>query len=353
VKPLFFDLQRGELDEQLSAWGQPGFRARQLWHAVYVEYLSSPDQITTLPKPLRERLAASFSFSAITPERTLTSSDQQTSKVLFRLPDGHPLEAVLMVYDRRRTICISTQSGCGMNCSFCATGQMGFFRNLTSGEIVEQVLYFARLLKEQDDRITNIVLMGMGEPFANYDAVLNAIDCLNDHEGANFGERRFTISTVGVVPGIYRFADEKRQINLAVSLHAAIDDLRDKLIPMNRRYPLEELMQACRYYVDTTHRRITFEWALIHNVNDGLDQADAFIARVQGLNCHVNLIPLNPTSAFPGSPPEEADVNTFMQRLTQAGLSCTLRLRRGIDIQAGCGQLAAQHQGTTHSPPQP
>lgn len=344
MKPLLYDLSRSELETRLAEWGQPAYRARQLWHAVYVEWLSDPENITTLPKALRQRLASSLSFSAITPERTLHSSDQQTRKVLFRLPDGHPLEAVLMVYDRRRTICISTQSGCGMNCSFCATGQMGFFRNLSSGEIVEQVLHFGRILHQQEDRITNIVLMGMGEPFANYDAVLEAIDRLNDHEGANFGERRFTISTVGVVPGIYRFSDEKRQVNLAVSLHAATDELRDELIPMNRRYPLEELMQACRYYVDTTHRRISFEWALINGVNDGPEQADAFLELVRGLNCHVNLIPLNPTAAFPGAPPADDAVHAFQDRLTQHGVACTLRLRRGIDIQAGCGQLAAQHQ---------
>jgi len=347
-RPNFYDLSLNELETLLSTWGIPAYRARQIWTAIYGQFIPSPEGITTLPLELRARLGTALRFESLSPARVLASSDQQTQKTLFTLPDQSSIEAVLMVYDRRRTTCISTQAGCAMGCSFCATGQMGFFRSLTSGEIIEQVLYYARHLQQQDERLTNIVLMGMGEPFANYDAVLDAITRLNDPQGANIGERRFTISTVGIVPGIYRFAEEKRQINLAVSLHAATDEVRNELIPINRRYPLDELFTACHYYVDTTSRRITFEWALIQDVNDGLEQADALIERLRGLICHVNLIPLNPTGAFPGLAPAPQRISAFQARLEENHIPCTLRLRRGVDIQAGCGQLASLEQGDSY-----
>jgi 23S rRNA (adenine2503-C2)-methyltransferase len=227
-----------------------------------------------------------------------------------------------------------------MGCVFCATGQMGFKRHLTSGEIVAQVMYYARLLHEENSSVTNIVLMGMGEPFHNYDHTLAAIDRLNDPDGYHFGARRFTVSTVGLVPQIKRFADEKRQVNLAISLHASDDALRQSMLPVNKKYNIDEVLEACRYYVDQTGRRITFEWALIHGVNDTPEEARKLAARLKGLLCHVNAIPLNPTHGYQGRATTRESAWRFKELLEQAGIPCTIRMRRGIDIQAGCGQLA-------------
>jgi len=240
----------------------------------------------------------------------------------------------------RRTLCISTQAGCAMGCVFCATGQMGFKRHLSSGEIVAQVMYYARMLKEENQSVTNIVLMGMGEPFHNYDNTMAAIDRLNDAEGYNFGARRFTISTVGLVPMIRRFANEKRQVNLAISLHAADDESRVSMLPINKKYKIDEVLDASRYYVSQTGRRITFEWALIHGVNDTPEVARKLAARLRGLLCHVNAIPLNPTAGYHGKGTDRQRAAVFKVALEHAGIPCTIRMRRGIDIQAGCGQLA-------------
>jgi 23S rRNA (adenine2503-C2)-methyltransferase len=227
-----------------------------------------------------------------------------------------------------------------MGCVFCATGQMGFKRHLSSGEIVAQVMYYARLLKEENLSVTNIVFMGMGEPFHNYENTIAAVDRLNDSEGYNFGARRMTISTVGLVPQIKRFADEKRQVNLAISLHAADDGERVKMLPVNKRYKIDEVIEACRYYVDRTHRRVTFEWALINGVNDSPEIARKLAARLKGLLCHVNAIPLNPTTGYSGQATSRERAAAFKVSLEQAGIPCTIRMRRGVDIAAGCGQLA-------------
>ncbi len=246
-----------------------------------------------------------------------------------------------MRYEKRNTLCISTQAGCAMGCVFCATGQMGFKRHLSSGEIVAQVMYYARMLHDQGEAVTNVVVMGMGEPFHNYDNTLSAIDRLNDPDGYNFGARRFTISTVGLVPAIRRFAAEKRQVNLAISLHAAEDTLRTSMLPVNKRYPIDELLEACRDYVAITGRRITFEWALINEINDTPEQAHLLAKKLKGLLCHVNAIPLNPTQGFSGKATTRERAEKFKEILDSSGISCTIRLRRGIDIQAGCGQLAS------------
>ena len=336
------DISLEHLTQRLETWGEPQFRAQQIWQAIYHDLATSPDEITTLPKVLREKLKAEFTFGSLSPAAEARSSDGQTRKRLFRLPDGKSIEAVLMGYEKRRTTCISTQAGCAMGCVFCATGQMGLRRNLTSGEIVAQVLFFARQLKAEGKNLTNIVVMGMGEPFHNYEATLRAVDTLGNPEGFNFGARRITISTVGLVPMIEKFAAERRQVNLAVSLHAATDDLRDELVPINRRYPLQPLIEACRNYVELTGRRISLEWALISGVNDGVEQARALVHLIEGLTCHVNLIPLNPTSGFGGEAPADSKADEFARILAEAGIPCTIRSRRGIDIQAGCGQLAVQ-----------
>jgi 23S rRNA (adenine2503-C2)-methyltransferase len=342
--PLFYDLSFFELQQSLQALGEPAFRAKQIWQAIYVDLIADPLEISTLSKTLRQKLADSFSFTSLVPTRTLGSSDKQTIKTLFTLPDDRAIEAVLMYYEERQTLCISTQAGCAMNCVFCATGQMGFKRDLSAGEIVEQVLYYARLLKDENKVVTNIVVMGMGEPFSNYDATLSAIDRLNDASGLNLGARRFTISTVGLVPMINRFASEKRQVNLAVSLHAANNELRSSLLPINKRFPLAQLIQSCRDYVDQTGRRITFEWALINGVNDRDSDAYELAALVKGLLCHVNIIPLNPTNKFDGRATTRERAEAFKEILDGKGIPCTIRLRRGIEIQAGCGQLASMDE---------
>ena len=343
-KPLILDLEYHELEQLLKELGQPGFRAKQIWTALYQTLRHSFDEITTLPKILRDQLLETYDFQAVYPVRSIESRDKQTLKTLFRLGDGHLIEAVLMYYDQRRTLCISTQSGCGIGCSFCATGQMGLRRNLSSGEIIAQVLFYGRKLAETDDKVTNVVLMGMGEPFQNYDNVMKALARLNDEDSFGLGARRFTISTVGIVPKIIQFADEETQFNLAISLHTVNDALRSSMIPINQKYPVDRLIEACRYYVRKTSRRVTFEYALISGVNDSVEDALALASKIRGLICHVNLIPLNPTEGYDAQPTSADQVGVFRQTLEEHNIPCTVRLRRGIEIQAGCGQLAADFE---------
>jgi 23S rRNA (adenine2503-C2)-methyltransferase len=358
VTQLIYDLDLSSLTNLLKEWNEPAYRAKQIWQGLYQHLYNSPEHFTNLPKTLREKLAKNLTFNPFSVKTYIDSSDGFTRKTLFELQDGKVIEAVLMRYGdpadnpqiadsptgrgakNRRTLCISTQAGCAMGCVFCATGQMGFKRHLTSGEIVAQVLYYAHMLKEESQVVTNIVLMGMGEPFHNYENTMTAIDRLNDPHGYNFGARRFTISTVGLVPQIRRFADEKRQVNLAISLHAADDDERLKMLPVNKRYNIEQVIDACKYYIEKTHRRVTFEWALIHGVNDSPEVAQKLAARLKGLLCHVNAIPLNPTMGYSGQATSRERATKFKETLEQAGVPCTIRMRRGIDIAAGCGQLA-------------
>jgi 23S rRNA (adenine2503-C2)-methyltransferase len=344
--PLILDLSLEELVQTLQAWGEPEYRASQIWQGLYVQLWDRPEQFSNIPQSLRNRLKESFNFTSLKPGTILKSSDGETMKTLLALDDGKSVEAVLMHYEQRHTLCISSQAGCAMGCVFCATGQMGFKRHLTSGEIVEQVLFYARKLKHEGQRVTNVVLMGMGEPFHNYDATIAAIDRLNHPQGFNLGERRFTISTVGLLPQIQRFASEKRQINLAISLHAASDEERSALLPINKRYPIADLIHTCRDYVELTGRRITFEWALINGVNDTPEVAHKLVALLKGLLCHVNVIPLNPTRKFTGQATTRQRAQAFKTILENAGIPCTIRIRRGIDIQAGCGQLATEANQT-------
>lgn len=343
-KDFIYDLDLQQLEVLLMEWGEPSYRARQIWQGLYRSLWNDPEQFSVLPAGLRKKLAEHFDFSHLSLEMMLDSRDGETRKSLFRLPDSQPVEAVLMHYNRRHTLCISTQAGCAMGCVFCATGQMGFRRNLTSGEIIEQVLYYARMLAERDEQVTNVVVMGMGEPFHNYANTMAAIDRLNHPEGFNLGARRFTISTVGLVPAIRRFTEEHRQVNLAVSLHAADDHLRSSMMPVNRKYKISEVIQACRDYVDQTHRRVTFEWALIQGVNDTTEQAQKLASLLDGLLCHVNVIPLNPTEGFSGQATTHERALAFQAELQQYGIPCTIRIRRGIDIHAGCGQLAGSQR---------
>lgn len=341
-KPLIYDFDLDELTTLCRDWSEPDFRGVQIYQGLYRHLWGTPEEFTNLAKSFRQRLAEHLCFRHMLPVKTLISSSGNTEKTLFRTPNGMAVETVLMKYRRRRTLCISTQIGCAMGCVFCATGQMGFRRHLTSGEIVEQVLYYARRLKAIDEQVTNVVLMGMGEPLHNYTATMKAIDQLNHPQGFRLGARRFTISTVGLVPMIRRLANERRQINLAVSLHAADDELRSSLLPINHKYPLDELLAACRAYVEKTHRRITFEWALLHQVNDSPAQARRLASLIKGLLCQVNVIPLNPTEKYSGKGTTHKRALAFQEELQRHGIPCTIRLRRGIEIQAGCGQLAGE-----------
>lgn len=339
MRQNIYDLDYETLKRVLSELGQPAYRAGQIWRWLYQHLATDFGQMTNIPSRLQEELAQQLTIPILESAARQKSNDKQTVKELFVLPDGNPIETVLMRYDQRRTLCISTQVGCGMGCVFCATGQMGFSRNLSAGEIISQVIHFARELAMEGDRVTNIVMMGMGEPLHNYDNTIQSLDTLTDDQGFNLGARKITISTVGLVPAIYRYADERRQTPLAVSLHAATDEERSRLIPINRRWPLDQLMEACRYYVQQTGRRLTFEWALIDGDNDTAEQAHRLGALVKGLLCHVNLIPLNPTTGYPGKPSSKAHVAAFQDILARYAISSTVRVRRGIDIQAGCGQL--------------
>jgi 23S rRNA (adenine2503-C2)-methyltransferase len=335
-----YGLSKDELVALLASWNEPRYRADQVWSWLYEQRATSIDEMTNLPKSLRERLKAETSLGVLTQVAEEVSKDG-TVKRLYQLSDGQLIESVLMVYDDgRRTACISTQAGCAMGCVFCATGQMGFARHLSAAEIFEQALLFSGDLERQGERLSNVVLMGMGEPFHNYDASVEAVHRLSNELG--IGARHITVSTVGLVPQIRQFADEGMQVKLAISLHAATDAERGALLPINRRWPLEELIEACRYYIEKTGRRITFEWALIAGENDTLEQANALGQLLKGLLCHVNLIPLNPTPGYAGGPTQSDAAQAFIDILAQYGVTATMRVRRGIDINAGCGQLKSK-----------
>jgi 23S rRNA (adenine2503-C2)-methyltransferase len=344
---FILDLTYNELEDHLKSLGAEPYRAKQILDSIYKKLAGSFAEIKGLPAVLSKRLSMDISFSHLSPRIDLLSSDKWTRKILFDLPDGSQVETVLMGYEKRRTVCISTQAGCGLGCTFCATGQAGLQRNITAGEIVEQVLFFERILKNDipspsgrvREGLTNIVMMGMGEPFVNYNEVMKAIEILTSPDEYNFGARRITVSTVGIVPMINKFAEEHSQVNLAVSLHAASNKLRESMLPINKKYPLEELIPACRNYTEITHRRISFEWALIDSVNDTPEQANSLAKLIKGMLCHVNLIPLNPTEEYNGKESNTKNIQKFRAVLDRHGIPNTLRLRRGIDIHAGCGQL--------------
>jgi len=348
------DVGREDLAEWMREKRQPAFRVDQVWRAVYVEIVDGVEQITTLPQALRTELGEAFPACVHSVDAEQVSSDRRTRKALLRFADGATVEAVLMAYTRRRTVCVSTQVGCSIGCSFCATGRQGFVRDLSAGEIVSQVLHFARKLRHDPDadpgegglRVSNVVFMGMGEPFLNTDATFEAIRRLNDPDGFRLGSRSMTVSTAGIVSGIDRLAEELPQVNLAVSLHAGSDILRNVLVPLNRATPLRELIAACRRYIDATGRRITFEIALIAEVNDSVKHAKEVADLLQGLIAHVNLIPLNsvPGDAFRPSPRKR--VAAFAETLEDRGIPTTVRVGRGIRIQAGCGQLRSRQPAT-------
>jgi 23S rRNA (adenine2503-C2)-methyltransferase len=340
-----YDWSREDLAGLLQ--GQPRYRVDQVWDGLHRQ-LAEPADLTSVPKALRAELA-----HALPPALELVTESLgdggETVKWLWSLAGGALVETVLMHHRSWSTVCVSSQAGCAMACSFCATGQAGFERHLSTGEIVEQVVRAARRARDDGRRLSNVVFMGMGEPLANYDATWAAVERI--HDDLDLGARRITVSTVGVVPGIRRLAAEALPVNLAVSLHAADDALRDQLVPLNRRYPLEVLMDACASYLSARGRRLSFEWALIDGVNDRDQDADrlAGLARGLPLPAHVNLIPLNPTPGYPvrGTPAE--GVRRFRDRLAGSGVAVTVRRTRGTDIDAACGQLRATHE----APPTP
>jgi 23S rRNA (adenine2503-C2)-methyltransferase len=329
--------------------GQPRYRVEQVWSGLYEQGVG-PDELTTLPKPLRAALAdgpdAAEWAPALSPVVESVSEGGDTVKWLWALAEGARVETVLMHYADRTTVCVSTQAGCAMACGFCATGQAGFTRHLTVGEIVEQAVRARTIASAAGGRrLSNVVFMGMGEPLANYEPVWAAVERLHDELGLS--ARHLTLSTVGLVPGIKRLAGERLPVNLAVSLHAANDSLRDSLVPINRRYPLAVLMDACASYLGAKGRRLSFEWALIDGVNDRPSDAAelAGLARGLPLPAHVNLIPLNPTPGFLTRGTPAAGVRAFRDRLVALGVNATVRRNRGTDIDAACGQLAGQSAG--------
>lgn len=340
-----YDLSRTELSALLAQWGYSDYFAAQLWRGLYQDLSTSLDQINGLRPDLVDYLRKYTTLGIPTVQAAIDSTDGFTRKFLLHLEDSQTVETVLMAFKGRATACISTQVGCAMGCVFCATGQMGFMRHLTAGEIVAQVLHISRTLNEQGESLRNIVLMGMGEPLHNYETTMKAMDIIMDHQGLAVAPKYITLSTVGLVPGIRRLADENRPFRLAVSLHGATDAERQALVPPARRWPLAELIDACRYYIAQRNRRIFFEWALIEGENDTAEQAHALGRLLVGLDAHVNLIPLNPTTGFEGKPTNHENAQTFQAVLSRYNLPSTVRQRRGLDIAAGCGQLRAQEAG--------
>ena len=339
-----YDWTRPQLADLLH--GQPGYRVDQVWQGLY-DQGTEPEEWTTLPKSLRATVGGLLP-PALRLATESVSDAGDTVKWLWTLADGRQVETVLMRYPDRATVCVSSQAGCAMACSFCATGQAGFDRHLTTGEIVEQVVRARARAAADGQRLSNVVFMGMGEPFANYDRTWAAVERIDDDLG--LGARHLTLSTVGVVPGIRRLAAAPLPVNLAVSLHVANDRERNELVPINRRYPLAELARACQEYVDATHRRLSFEWALIHDVNDTDRHARELADYARPLRAHVNLIPLNPTPGYAvrGTPPDR--VRHFAERLRDLGVNATIRRTRGTDIDAACGQLRATHGTPVDTP---
>jgi 23S rRNA (adenine2503-C2)-methyltransferase len=343
-----YDLTREQWRLQLVRWELNPVHVARLWNYLYIELAASLDAMPELPPKLRARLAAETQLGVLPTALETASSDGFTHKYLLALHDAEKIETVLMRFTGRVTACVSSQVGCAMGCVFCATGQMGYTRHLSPGEIVAQAVHVARALRTARDpqRLRNIVLMGMGEPLHNYDAVMTAIDILRDETGLALGAERITLSTVGVVPGILRLATEKRPLHLAVSLHAATQAERAALVPAAKKWPLDELMAACRTYSETTGRRIFYEWTLIEGKNDSEAHARAVGELLRGLSAQVNLIPLNPTSGYAGAPTRSEAAKRFQKILAEEfQLPSTVRQRRGIDIAAGCGQLAVAEAG--------
>lgn len=345
----FADFTREEREEKLAELGLPKFRAKQLAQHYYVHHIADVDEMTDIPASAREKIRDALFPELMTPIKFTSADDGETSKSLWRLHDGTLLESVLMRYPGRATLCISSQAGCGMDCPFCATGQGGLDRNLSTAEIIEQVRNAAKQMVDEGGRLSNVVFMGMGEPLANYKRVVKAVKQITAPapEGFGLSMRNVTVSTVGLAPAIRRLADEELSCTLAVSLHTPDDELRDTLVPINNRWSVEEVLDAAKYYVEKTSRRVSIEYALIRDKNDQDFRADMLgrkLHQALGSKVHVNVIPLNPTpgSEWDAAPKERQD--EFVRRVQAQGVPCTVRDTKGQEIAAACGQLAAEER---------
>lgn len=343
MKTLAYNLTSNDWVQWMEKHGQPKFRAKQVMDWLYIKRVSSFDKMSNLPLSLREQLNESFSCSQLE-EITVQQSKDGTVKFLFGLADQHAIETVIMRHQYGISVCVTTQVGCRIGCTFCASTLGGLKRNLTAGEIVSQVVSAQKFLDQTNERIKSIVIMGIGEPFENYDAMAKFIRIINDENGLHIGQRHITVSTSGVVPAIYQFADEGWQVGLAISLHAPNQELRAKLMPISRRYPLAELLEACLYYLETTNRRITFEYALIGGKNDQDSQAHELGQLLKGMNCLVNLIPVNyvPERNYTRTPRNQ--IFQFKRILDSYQVSTTIRREQGHDIDAACGQLRSKYK---------
>ena len=335
-----------EMEKMVMDMGQPRYRADQILYPLYYKFPKNISEIRQLPTAMRDKLVEEgYVIGSATEIHRVVSEDGDTTKLLLNLADGTPVETVLIQYQStkinghpRSTICVSTQVGCAMGCTFCATGQMGFERNLKAEEIVAQVIHFAELLEKRGQHVTNLVFMGMGEPLANYDETIRAVTLLTHARGFGIGQRNITISTIGIISGIERLADEDLQIGLAISLHSPNDKLRQKLVPTAGPHSVEDLIAAGKSYFKKTGRRVTFEYALIENVNDSPEIAKELASLLEGNGSHVNLIPINPTAGN-FQRPSRKSVLEFERILLNAGVNCTVRVEKGSEISAACGQL--------------
>ena len=339
-----------KLGKFLKEKGEKDYRLKQIKKAVFCDLINNWDEATALSKELREELKKEFPIASLELLNLIESKNKDSIKAIFKLEDGNIIETVLMkhlntkeddVKAGRNTVCISSQAGCAIGCGFCATGKMGLKRNLTSEEIVDQILLFARLLKKENQAVNNVVFMGMGEPFLNYDNTIEAIRILNDKDGFNLGIRHISVSTCGITPGIEKFADENFQANLAISLHASDDKTRSKLMPINNKYPLAELMKAVNYYVEKTNRKVMFEYLLIDGVNDRPEDANNLAKLMKNSLYHVNLIKYHDTGDD-FKPSSKLRRDKFFDTLKKSGVSVTFRVSFGEDIMAACGQLAGK-----------
>jgi 23S rRNA (adenine2503-C2)-methyltransferase len=346
MKPFIYDYTLDQLQEWMKENGEPAFRAGQLFDWLYVKRVRQFEEMSNLPAPLRNMLDEQFQFVTLT-EITKMESKDGTVKFLFGLHDAHAIETVVMKHNYGNSICVTTQVGCRIGCTFCASTIGGLKRDLTAGEIVAQVVTAQQMMDANGERISSIVIMGSGEPFENYDATMAFLRIMIHEKGLNIGQRHITVSTSGIVPSIYKFAEENTQINLAISIHAPNDALRSKLMPVNRRFPFEEVMESLRYYIAKTGRRVTFEYALIGGVNDRPEHAEELADVLQGLLCHVNLIPVNhvPERNYVRTPRE--DIFEFQRILERKKINATIRREQGHDIAAACGQLRAKHMEST------
>ncbi|WP_332648064.1 23S rRNA (adenine(2503)-C(2))-methyltransferase RlmN [Lysinibacillus sp. 54212] len=340
LKESIYSLRPDELQEWLKANGEKPFRAAQIFEWLYSKRVKTFDEMSNLSKGLRDKLEENFALTTLS---TLVKQESKdgTIKFLFQLQDGYSIETVLMRHEYGNSICVTTQVGCRIGCTFCASTLGGLKRHLMAGEIVEQVVKVQQKLDETGERVSSIVIMGIGEPFDNYEAMMNFLKIVNDDKGLNIGARHITVSTSGIVPKIYQFADEQMQINFAVSLHAPNQEARQKLMPIARAYKIDELLEAVRYYTKKTGRRVTFEYGLMSGENDSVEIAEELSALIKDIKCHVNLIPINYVPERDYIRTSRSKIFAFEKTLKKNGINVTIRREQGADIAAACGQLRA------------